>query len=65
MATKKKWEWNLKTGTFIVIPCVVASIVADIIAGKPTASLITNAIVAAVGSSFAVFLLRYWQRRGQ
>jgi len=65
MTTKEKWEWNLKTGTLIVIPCVAASIVADIIAGKPTVSLITNAIIAAVSSSFAVFLLRCWQKRRQ
>jgi len=65
MTTKKKWEWNLKTGTLIVIPCVTASIVADIIAGNPIVSLITNAIVVAVSSSFAVFLLRCWQKRRQ
>jgi len=51
MTTKKKWEWNLKTGTLIVIPCVAARIVADMIAGNPIVSLITNAIVAAVSST--------------
>jgi len=60
---REKWEWNWKTGMLIVIPCTVASLVADLIYRKTIVSIIVNGVVAAVSSSFAVFLLWCWQRK--
>lgn len=60
---EKKWEWNWKTGTLMVICCVVAGLFIGIIRGETIVSVIIGSVVITIGSGFGVFLVWCWQER--
>jgi Flp pilus assembly protein TadB len=60
---EKKWEWNWKTGTLMVVCCVVAWLVIGILQGVTIVSIIISSVVITIGSGLAVFFLWCSQER--